>query len=414
MRILMITSILPHPRTLSGGALVMYGQLTQLAARHEVTLASFAGMDSVEKRAIDDLRASGIDVHQVWRSQPTGVDLWGRRLRDAGGWLRGDRPLRTLQFFDPSMQHRLDQLLRERQFDLLQVEDNAMGNYHYRTQIPSILTEHEVRSTLPSDRHNGERTTWIQQFFSEAERRRWGKYQPTVWRRFNRIQVFTPRDAAAIQAMTPELAERLRINPFGVEVPKEVDPRCEEPGTVVFVGGFGHWPNVDAALWLGGEIMPMLRAFRPGVRLIIVGSCPTKAVQALASDDIVVTGRVPAVEPFLERAAVVLAPLRSGGGMRVKVLQAMALGKAVVTTSVGAEGIAVAGCQPPLEIANGAEEFARATATLLGTNSMRRTLGRRARAYVTEHYSWAAYGRRLEEMYAELHSMGSVKTRDRS
>ena len=180
---------------------------------------------------------------------------------------------------------------------------------------------------------------------------------------------------------------------------------------VVFVGGFGHSPNVDAALWLGAEIMPLLRAIRSGVRLIIVGSCPTKAVHALASDDIVVTGRVPAVEPFLERAAVVLAPLRTGGGMRVKVLQAMALGKAVVTTPVGAEGIAVAGCQPPLAIANSAEELARATATLLAAHDMRRALGHGARAYVTEHFSWAAYGRRLEEMYAELQSMGSVKIR---
>jgi len=410
----MITSILPHARTTSGGGLVMYGQLTLLAARHEVTLASFAGTDSVEKGAIDDLRASGIKVHHVWRSWPTGVDLWRRRLRDALGWIRGDCPMRTLKFFDPSMQHCLDQLLREQQFDLLQVEDNAMGIYHYRTQIPSILTEHEVRSTLPSDRHNGERKTWLQQLFSEAERHRWQKYQPAIWRRFDRIQVFTPRDAAVVQAMTPELAGRVRINPFGVEVPKEVDPSCEEPGTVVFVGGFGHWPNVDAALWLGGEIMPLLRALRLGVRLIIVGNCPTKAVQALACDDVVVTGRVPAVEPFLERAAVVLAPLRTGGGMRVKVLQAMALGKAVVTTPVGAEGLAVAGCQPPLAIAKGTEEFARATATLLGADDMRRALGRRARAYVTEHYSWSAYGRRLEEMYAELQSMGSVKSRQGS
>lgn len=407
----MITSILPHPRTTSGGALVMYGQLTLLATRHEVTLASFAGTDSVEQRAIDDLRASGINVHHVWRSWPTGVDLWRKRLRDAFGWLRGDRPLRTLQFFDPSMQHRLDQLLREQQFDLLQVEDNAMGNYRFRTQIPTILTEHEVRSTLQSDCQDGGKTTWIQQVLSEAERRRWEKYQPAVWRRFDRIQVFTPRDAAVIQEMTPELAGRVRINPFGVEVPPEVDPGCEEPGTVVFAGGFGHWPNVDAALWLGDEIMPLLRVLRPGVRLVIVGSDPTKAVQALASDDIVVTGRVPAVEPYLERAAVVLAPLRTGGGMRVKVLQAMALGKAVVTTPVGAEGLAIAGCQPPLEIAKGTEEFARATATLLGADDRRRVLGRRARAYVTEHYSWSAYGRRLDEMYAELQSMGSVKSR---
>src|SRR5215203_422510 len=126
MKILMITSMLPHPRTMSGGALVMYGQLVVLASRHEVTLVSFAEAEPVEKKAIDDLRSTGIDVHPVWRGRPTGVDLWRRRLRDALGWLRGDRPLRTLQFFDPIMQDRLDQLFNEKQFDVLQVEDNAM------------------------------------------------------------------------------------------------------------------------------------------------------------------------------------------------------------------------------------------------------------------------------------------------
>jgi glycosyltransferase involved in cell wall biosynthesis len=214
-----------------------------------------------------------------------------------------------------------------------------------------------------------------------------------------------------IQTMAPELAGRVRINPFGIDVPSESDHTREEPGTVVFVGGFGHRPNVDAALWLGLEIMPLLRALQPGVRLIIVGDNPTKAIQSLASEDIIVTGRVSAVEPFLERAAVVLAPLRAGGGMRVKVLQAMALGKAVVTTSVGAEGLEIAGCELPLSIAIDTEEFARATTILLRSDEMRRAMGRRARAYVMQHFSWSAYGRRMEEMYTELQPMGSVKSR---
>src|SRR5262249_52792545 len=278
-----------------------------------------------------NLRAAGVNVHHVWRSLPAGVDLWRRRLRGTIGWLRGDRPLRALQFFDPAKQHRLDQLLQEQQFGLLQVEDNSMGNYHYRTQIPTVFTEHEVRSTLLSDRQDCGKTGWIQRVLSEAERRRWQKYQLAVWRRFERIQVFTQRDAAVIQSMAPKIADRVRINPFGVEVPVEAEPDCEEARTVLFAGGFGHRPNVDAALWLGNEIMPLLRTLCSGVRLIIAGINPPRSVLALACNDIIVTGRVSTIEPFLERAAVVLAPVRTGGGMRVKVLQAMAFGKAVVT-----------------------------------------------------------------------------------
>jgi glycosyltransferase involved in cell wall biosynthesis len=300
------------------------------------------------------------------------------------------------------MQCLLDRLLSAQRFDLLQVEDNAMGNYRYQAQIPTVLTEHEVRSTLLSDHHDGWKAGWIQRLISEAEQRRWQQYQRIVWRRFDRIQVFTPRDAVGIQTLAPELADRVRINPFGVEIPAEADPSREEIGTIVFVGGFGHPPNVDAALWLRHEIMPLLRAFWPGIRLTIVGSYPTQAVRALASNDIIVTGRVPAVEPFLERAAVVLAPLRTGGGMRVKVLQAMALGKAVVTTPIGAEGLAVTDGQPPLAIAEDAEEIARTTAALLAADDARRALGRRARAFVVEHHSWLAYRERLEAIYTEL------------
>lgn len=398
----MVTSMLPYPRAMSGGALVMYGQLATLTAHHEVTLATLAGADPAEKKAVDGLRASGINVHYVWRSWPSGTELWRRRLRDAIGWLRGGRPLRALQFFEPRIQRLLDQLLSEQRFDLLQIEDNAMGNYCYRTQIPIVFTEHEVRWAVPPDGEVGGKIKWIQRTLDKAEGRRWRAYQLSVWRRFDRIQVFTPRDATIIQSMAPEVFDRVRVNPFGVVIPQPTYVDREEPGTVVFAGGFGHAPNVHAALWLASEIMPRLRALRPGVRLSIIGANPTKAVQALASEDIAVMANVPAVEPFLERAAVVLAPVRTGGGMRVKVLQAMALGKAVVTTTLGAEGLAVTESQPPIVVAKDADEIAHMTAALLAADDTRRELGRRARAYVTEHFSWAAYGRRLDEIYSEL------------
>jgi glycosyltransferase involved in cell wall biosynthesis len=171
---------------------------------------------------------------------------------------------------------------------------------------------------------------------------------------------------------------------------------------IVFVGGFNHWPNVDAALWLGNEIMPLLRASRPGVHLWLVGSQPPPSVQQLAAADITVTGRVPSVEPYLERAALVLAPLRRGGGMRMKVLQAMALGKAVVTTPLGAEGLALAGQPAPLAIAESAPELAARVTDLLAEPDERHALGRQARAFVEEHHSLAAYGRRLTAIYDQL------------
>jgi polysaccharide biosynthesis protein PslH len=403
MRILMVTPMLPHPATTSGGAFVMHCQLAALAARHQVTLATFAGPDPVEREALNHLRTSGLEVHAIWRPEPAGFGRYKRRWRLANQWLRRGIPLRTVEFWEPGMQRILHRLMTETLFDLVQVEDNAMGDYGYQPGPQMVLTEHEVRVT-PSVRHADRSTIWLWRALCQAEGRRWQRYQPAIWRRFDSVQVFTPRDAAAVQAMAPDLSTRLRINPFGVELAPAVNPRDEADGAVLFVGGFTHGPNVDAALWLGREIMPLLRASRPGVRLTIVGNQPPPAVRALAREDIVVTGRVPTIEPYLRRAAVVLAPLRTGAGMRLKVLQAMAHGKAVVTTPLGAEGLSVAGCEPPLVIASDAKEFAHGAFELLSAETTRRQLGTDARAFVARHHSWSAYQERLEALYQELMS----------
>jgi glycosyltransferase involved in cell wall biosynthesis len=245
-------------------------------------------------------------------------------------------------------------------------------------------------------------TGWRQWAWDETDWQRWPAYQRAAWSRCDRLQVFTPRDAAAVKALAPHMAGRVRINPFGLALPPPADHAREVPGSLVFVGGFSHRPNVDAALWLAHDILPALRARCPGVQLTLVGSEPPPAVLALAGTDVKVTGRVAAVEPYLEQAAVVLAPLRIGGGMRMKVLQGMALGKAVVTTPLGAEGLTQVAGPPPLALAGSLTGLVEATAALLADAPARRALGQRARAFVAEHYSPAAYARRTDAIYHEL------------
>jgi glycosyltransferase involved in cell wall biosynthesis len=383
MKILMVTFLLPNPKAFNGAAQVVHGQVTALSQRHELTLVTFSVAEPSDRAALEQLRASGVTVHEVGGLLPVGMIRLKRRWEQKLRQLRGGRPL-ALNFTDPRMQQLIDQLLDEQRFDLLQVENIGLGRYRYKTVLPSVLSEHEVGRCLSTDGHD------------------WERHQQSLWRQFDRIQVFTSRDALEVRRVAPELADRVRVNPFGIDIPVDVNPPIEEPGTVVFVGGFNHSPNVDAAIWLAYDIMPILRTLFSGVRLNIVGSYPPKVVRDLAGNDIKVIASVPAVEPHIQRAAVVLAPLRSGGGMRVKVLQAMALGKAVVTTPLGAEGLTNTSGKPPVAIASGAEEFANATATLLATDRTRLTLGHRARDFVTKHHSWPTYRQRLEKTYAEL------------
>jgi len=387
VKILMVTPLVPHADSVAGGALVMFGQLQGLAARHEVTLATLAGADAGDQAGLEALSSIGVEAHPVWRARALGPGRWTSRLQLALGWLKSHDPLRALKFRELGLQTLIDELARKQRFDVLQIEDNAVGEYRYPEGVPTVFTEHEVR--VPA-------TT------GSLEPSRWPGYQRRVWGRFDRLQVFTQRDAEAMQAMAPYVADRVRVNPFGVTVPPTAGAFPETQGEVVFTGGFYHAPNVDAAVWLGSEIFPALRRLCPDAHLTIVGVDPPPSVRALAGPAVTVTGRVPRVETFIERAAVVLAPLREGGGMRVKVLQALALGKAVVTTPLGAEGLAWGAAPAPLIVARDAFGIAQAAADLLADKAARDELGRRARSYVLEQHGWAAYVRRLEAIYAEL------------
>ena len=234
MKVLLVTPLLPHPGAPSAGALVMYGQLRTLAEHHRVTLATFFDPDT-EGEALEGLRREGLEVHGVPRGGWRGWDRLRRRLRLASAWMKSSLPLRTLRYQESAMRLLLDRLLASEPFDLIQVEDNAMAAYSFPSGLPAVLSEYEVRESVAGDR----------------DARRWGPWQAQAWGRFDRVQVFTTRDAAAAAAIAPQVADRLRVNPFGVDLPPEPDPAREEPGSMLFVGGFLHPPNVEAELWLG-------------------------------------------------------------------------------------------------------------------------------------------------------------------
>lgn len=407
MKILLVTPMPPQPQAPGAIPMVLYAQLTGLLARHhQVTLLTLSGDDPTDADAIARLKSDGIRVEAAYRVARRGLPRWQRRWWLASGWLGGKYPWRTLWFYEPELQRLLDHLLNQENFDLVAVEDNALGLYRYRTTVPIVFTEYEVRRPRPVNWRGCSKGNLLWWALGEADWQRWPRYERALWPRFDRIQVFTPEDARAIRQMTPELSERIRVNPFGIALARPLDPTKEEPGQLVLSGNFSHLPNVDGALWLVKEIMPILRRRYPGVKLSIVGNAPPPSVKALACEDIVVTGRVSEIEPYLERASVILAPLRIGGGQRMKVLQGMALGKAVVTTPRGAQGLSIAQIAPPLAIASNAEAFAEATSHLLKNTAARRKLGQQARAFVEQHYSQAAYAERLEAVYAELCSTG--------
>jgi glycosyltransferase involved in cell wall biosynthesis len=153
-----------------------------------------------------------------------------------------------------------------------------------------------------------------------------------------------------------------------------------------------HPPNADGIAWFVREVWPQT----PDARLLVVGRDPPESVLRLASDRIAVTGAVPDVAPYFARATAVIVPLLSGGGTRLKILEAFAAGRAVVSTSIGAEGLEVSDGRHLL-LADGAHAFAEATGRLLADPELRARLAAEARKLVQERYDWRALGDRLEE-----------------
>jgi len=171
--------------------------------------------------------------------------------------------------------------------------------------------------------------------------------------------------------------------------------------TVMFFGAINYFPNVDGLLYLLREIWPRIEQSHPRARLKIVGQHPTPQILSFQGPRIEVTGKVDDLRPHLSSAAVTVVPLRIGGGTRFKILEAMAMARPVVSTSIGAEGIDARQGQDLL-LADTPESFAQAVGRVLDDPRLGAELGRRGRALVEASYSWNAVGGRLEEFFLEL------------
>lgn len=394
MRILLLTLMPPDPRAPGAIPVLLHAELEGLAERHDVTLVTVAGPERHELEAVRRLAAAGIDVHAAERRPLQGRARWARRRRLAETWLAGRWPLRTVWFSQPRVQTLVDRLTARTRFDVVLAEDNAMSVYRLPDGPLRVLTEHEVRRPRPVARPPRSPRAWPSWALREADWRRWPRFEVEAWRAFDLVQVFTERDAQAVRSLAPDLDARVFVNPFGLAVPPHRDVAAE-PGTVGFLGNYTHLPNVDAALWLGREIFPRVRALHPAARLLLAGVHAPREVRGLAGDGVEVLGHVADAEELMRRCAVVLAPVRIGGGMRMKVLHAMALGRPVVTTPRGTDGLGIGG-RPPVLVAQDAEGLARATAGLLADGRVGAELGAAARRYVEEHLTPRGYAARFE------------------
>jgi sugar transferase (PEP-CTERM/EpsH1 system associated) len=391
LAVLLITAQFPYPPR-SGFAMRVYQLARRLAARHDVTMLSYVDGDQLPR--VEELRRT-FDVEVVeWRSRSAPAKRAAQLLS-----LVGRAPYVSRELYTQDMQRAIDRLCARRSFDVIQLESSLLCAFTLPAGPRLILDEHNLESEVHARSGEHERSP-LRRAFGAIESARLRRFERTWWRRADGCVVTSPREEPLVRAHAPDTP--IAVVPNGVDLDHfRPDGSPARPDTVVFNGRLDYRPNLDAANWLVDDIWPRVLRLRPEARLAIVGRGDTRDLQRLARPSVEVTGEVPEVLPYLASTSVVVVPIRMGGGTRLKVVEGLAMGKAMVSTTLGCEGIDVRD-GTHLLVADDPQAFARAVANLLGDPDRAAMLGRYGRTLMEDEYSWDIADTRLAALYARV------------
>jgi sugar transferase (PEP-CTERM/EpsH1 system associated) len=394
MRILWLNAGLLLPLD-KGGKLRTWHLMRHLASRHEITYLSFSDPDA-SPADLEGMRDVSHTLSTVPRRDPR-KGTWRFRL-DAARYLLDPVPYAVAKYRSAAYRQRLEEILAREQFDAIVCDFLVpLVNLPARLECPLVVFTHNVEAEIWR-RHAETAGNPIARRLLHAQWRRMLRFERSAVARADLVLAVSEADARTMSRLYPGAAGR----PFHV-VQTGVDtsyfaPPPDPPSRahLVFTGSMDWLPNEDGMLHFVREILPLIQAEEPAATLSIVGRAPTPAVTALGSRQIEVTGRVEDVRPHIARGAVYVVPLRIGGGTRLKIFEAMAMGRAVVSTTVGAEGLPVHP-ERDVVIADEPAAFAREVVRLIRDVDRRRAIERAARALVVEHYDWSAVAHQLED-----------------
>jgi glycosyltransferase involved in cell wall biosynthesis len=393
MRILFVSGYLPS--RVAGAQVRFLGLLSCLARSHEVSLLSFVPPKADNAAVLESVRGYCETVVTVPNDRLGSQGASKRALQ-----LRSVLSSRSrLQMFHEhhSFQLALDDLAARSRYDVVQVEGCYMAHYAFPRGSAVVLDEHNIEYEIYR-RSSSISRALPRKLYNLLDYAKLRTEEQRSWRTVDAVAVTSLRDHAVVRECVPDARVAVVPNAVDLDFFSSTESRTEA-STLLFFGAMNYYPNVDAIVYFLREVMPLLKRSHPTLKLVIVGSLPPPEVQRWAGADVVVTGAVDDVRPYLHRARGVVVPLRVGGGTRLKILEAMAMGKAVVSTAVGAEGLAVTDGHDIL-LANDAESFAVQTRRVLDDDALVGRLGAAARRLVESDYQWKASARKLEALYA--------------
>ncbi|HEU4828790.1 MAG TPA: glycosyltransferase [Gemmatimonadales bacterium] len=394
MHILWIKTELLHPVD-KGGRIRTYNMLRALRREHRVTYVALddgsAAPDAVERASeyADDL------VRIPFRTAAKGSSrFYGELLANVFSPL----PYAVAKYRNAALRRAIGELVARENVDVVVCDFLAPSlNVPDDLPVPTVLFQHNVEAMIWRRHAEVARGAIARRYFRE-QWRRMERFERAECRRFDHVIAVSAEDRDVFRSAYG-VAGATDV-PTGVDVEffRPSGTVTREPLDMVFTGSMDWLPNEDGILWFADEILPRIRARIPGATLTVVGRNPPARIRALAERDrlLRVTGTVPDVRPYIERAAVFVVPLRIGGGTRLKIFEAMAMERAVVSTAVGAEGLPVTDGTHVL-LADAPDAFAGAVATLLEHPERADTLGSSAAHLVRSSFGWD----RVADIFAE-------------
>jgi glycosyltransferase involved in cell wall biosynthesis len=377
LRLLVLAPGPPTSAAAHGGAVVVASLVRHLADVHRIALVYLRAEG--EPPLDDELRRRCDLVVEVPRP---GLGRWRARRRRITGLMRR-QPSWVAEWSGVNVSGVLRRVAGEWKPDLAHVHFPVMGQFlDALPGVPRILIVYEPATDRARESVGG---SGIRRALATADFVAWRHFERATVAACDAVVVLTERDRMAMSALGA--ATPLHVIPLATTIPEQpLDPLGSEHGIVLFFGNFGHAPNIEAAKTLI-RVWPGVRRSSPHAKLELVGPDPPPDIRTDERNGIHVTGRVPDLAPYLDHASVVAAPLSEGGGMRVKVLETLAAGKALVASPLAVEGLD--GAEEAFVVAAGDEALAEALARLLRDREARKTLARRARAFAEENLGWS-------------------------
>jgi glycosyltransferase involved in cell wall biosynthesis len=399
-RVLVLTELLPYP-LISGARIRAYYVLQQLASHHQVTLLSFVRTeDRPEYVAHLSSFLEGVHTVPMRRS-------WPRNARAALLSLLTGRPAIIAREEIGTMQRKMAELLAAAPFDIVHADQLPMAQYGLLAQggsVKRLLDQHNATFQIVARLARNEPRRW-RRLLLLHEAQAFVRYEVDVCQRFDHVAFVTEEDRQALLAHMPDqaLEARSTVIPICVDTgaAQPVAP-VPTPFRVTHVGTMYWPPNVEGLLWFWEEVWPQVRARAPQARLTLIGKNPPARLRALdARPDVDVPGYVEDLMPFLAETAVFVVPLHAAGGMRVKIVDAWCWGMPIVSTTIGAEGIAVRGGENIL-IADAPDRFAGSVVQVLDDPALQAQLRAQGRRWVEAQYDWRRVYEAWDDVYARL------------